>query len=212
MKKIMRLLIPKQNMFFELLEEQAKNMVTGAAELKEFIDSYSELGISERRSRAQSIKSIEKKGDEIAREILERLEKNAAAPFESDEIRQITMLLDDIIDLINTTSSRFFVLSIARADSYIIKLADAAISIVNEVGNAIPNLKKLKLIKEHCEKIYMLENKADEIYNEALSELFHFYKNSIDIMKHRDIYELLEQIADKCKDIADVFESLANRY
>ena len=212
MKKIMRLLIPKQNKFFELLEEQAKNMVVGATELKEFIDSYSELGINERKSRAQSIKSIERKGDEIAREIIERLEKNAAAPFEKTDIRQITMLLDDILDLINATGSRFFILNIARMDNSIIRLADAAISTVNEAGSAIPDLKKLKTIKGHCEKIYELENKSDEIYNESLSELFHFYKNSIDIMKHRDIYELLEQIADKCKDLADALVSLANRY
>ena len=212
MKRIMHLFARKRRGFLEMLDEQAGNMSAGAKELKIFIDDFQNLERSERKSRAQSIKSIERKGDEIAREIFERLEKNKDAPFEKGDIRQITVILDDILDLVNDAASKFVILSIERIDNNIIKLVDLAVEIINEAKDMVYNFKKIKSVRDNCSKICGLESRMDEGYNEALSELFHFYKNSIDIMKCKEIYGLLEKIADKCKDAANAAESIANRH
>ena len=192
-----------------MLASQAENAMEGAKELKNLIENYSDIERSERKARAYAIKKIELKGDEISKKIFERLNKNFRAPIDRSQIQQIAILLDDIIDLINATASRFVILSIERIDENITKLVNLTNSIVHEVNASIADLKKMKNIKEHCKKLCELEREADEIYQSALSDLFHYYKNSIDIIKYKEIYELLESAIDKCKDIANVIEGIA---
>ncbi len=208
----MHWLVPKEEKFFEMLNEQAKNALEGAQELKNFVDKYEKLERSERKSKAQLIKNIEHKGDEITHSILEKLDTTFITPIDKEDIHQMAVLLDDIIDLINVVTLRFVLLGIERIDNHIIKLVDIIHSAVVELNKSILDLRKLKNMREHYVKIHSLENEADDIYHEALSELFHFYKNSIDIIKYKDIYELLEDITDKCEDVTNVIESIVVKH
>lgn len=208
MKRIMRWLVPKEEKFFQMLAEQSENALEGANELKSLVDDYSNLERGDRKASVYSIKKLENKGDEISRRVFERLNKNFRTPFDKEDIHEMAVILDDIMDLIDAVASRFVILSIERIEQPIIKLLDKAYSGVSEVNKSISDLRKLKHMEEHCNRIYAIEKEADDIYHEALSELFHFYKNSIDIVKYKEIYELLESIADKCKDIADVIKGI----
>lgn len=209
MANIIRWLVPKEKKLFEMLAEQSENVLEGAKELKNFVDNYEKFERSERKSKANAIKTIEHKNDEITHRIIERLNKAFITSIDKEYIRQIAILLDDVIDLINAAALRFVLLSIERIDDYIVKLVGIIHSAAIELNKTVLDFKKTKNIKEHCAKIRSLENEADNVYHEALSELFHFYRNSIDIIKYKEIYELLEEITDKCKDAANVIESAA---
>ena len=212
MPNIMHWLVPKEEKFFEMLTEQSENALEGAKELKAFVNDYSKFVRSERKSKAHVIKAIEHKGDEITHKIIEKLNKTFITPIDKEDIHQMAVLLDDVIDLINAVALRFVLLGVERIDEHIIKLVDIIHSSVAELNKSIPDLRKLKDMKEHYVKIHSLENEADDVYHEALSELFHFYKNSIDIIKYKEIYELLESITDKCEDVANVVESIVVKH
>ena len=204
--------VPKEKKFFEMLAEQSKNAMGGAQELKNFIDNYPEFGRNERKTKYQAIKNIELKGNEVTHEIMQSLDKNFRTIIDKEDIRQLAVILDDILDLIDTAASRFVVLGIERVDIYMPKFADVAVEIVGEVNKGILNLKNLKDAKECSEKIRKLNDSSAELHNEALSELFHFYKNSIDIIKYKEIYKLLNNIARKCKDAANIVESISIKH
>ena len=212
MANIMHWLVPKEEKFFEMLTEQSENALEGAKELKNFVHSYSKFERSERKSKAQVIKNIEHKGDEITHKIIESLNRTFITPIDKEDIHEMAVLLDDVIDLINAVALRFVLLGVERIDGYILKLVDVILSSVAEVNKSIFDLRKLKDMREHYIRIHSLENEADEIYHEALSELFHFYKNSIDIIKYKEIYELLEKITDKCEEVTHVIESIVVKH
>ena len=209
MKKIMRWLVPQEKELFDMLAEQSQNVVESAKELKKLLDDYSEIERGERKARAYAIKKIEHKGDEATKKIFEKLNRNSRTFIDKEHIRQIAVILDDIIDLINAVASRFVVLSIERIDDSMTKLVAVINSIASEVNESILDLKKLKNVEEHCRKIRELEEKADKIYQDALADLFHFYKNSIDIIKNKEIYDFLESTADRCKDLANLIDDIA---
>mgnify|MGYP001609896298 CR=1 FL=1 len=211
MANIISWLMPKEEKFFEMLKEQSNNALESAKELKSFVDQYAQFDRKERKSRAQIIKNIEHKGDEITHKIIDEL-NNRAAPIDKEHAYKIAISLDEIIDLANTVAFRFVLFGVERIDKYITKLVDIVLNAVGEVNKIISDLRKPKGIKEHLAKIYNLEKEADEIYHEALSELFHFYKNSIDIIKYKELYELLEKITDKCKEISRITEVVAFKY
>ncbi len=209
MANIMRWIAPSEHKFFEMLAKQSENALCGAKELKGFVMDYSKLERNERKSKSHSISLIEAKGDEITRSIMEKLNQAFRAPIDKHEIQQIAVFVDDVMDLINAVSLRLVLFGIERIDVYIIKLADIVERAVSELTDGILDLIRQKGMKEHYLKIRSLEKDADDAYHEALSELFHFYKNSIDIIKYKEIYGLLEEITDKCEDAAHVIESIS---
>ncbi|MDP3766104.1 MAG: DUF47 family protein [Nanoarchaeota archaeon] len=212
MANIMHWLVPKEEKFFDMLTEQSENALEGAKELKDFVHNYTKFERSERKARAQVIKKIEHKGDEITHKIIENLNKTFITPIDKEDIHQMAVLLDDVMDLINAVALRFVLLGIERIDIFIVKLVDIILNSVTEVNKSIMDLRKLKDMREHYIKIHSLENEADEVYHEALSELFHFYKNSIDIIKYKEMYELLEKITDKCEEVTHVIESIVVKH
>ena len=212
MKKIMKWFVPKEKKFFEMLSEQSSNALEASKEFKNFVDNYADFGRSERKSKYQAIKNIRVKGSAIAHDIMEMVDKNFRTPIDKEDIRQASKILANILNLTDRASSRFVVFGIERIDVYIKKFSENNVSMVAQVHNAILDLRSLKDAKEHCEKIRALADEARDIYNEAISELFHFYKNSIDIIKYKDIYESFEEAAEKCTELANAAESIVNRH
>ena len=212
MKRMLHWLMPKEKEFFGMLAEQSENCFESAKELKNFVDNYHKLERKERKLRLQTIKNIESKGDEIARKIIGKLNKSFRAPIDKEDIQKIVVILDDLTELINASASRFVIFNIERIDSYIIKLIEIVLSAVSEVNKGVGDLRKLKGAEESHSKIKNLEMEANDVYNEALSELFHFYKNSIDIIKYKEIYELLERAVDKCQDISNAIEDIIAKH
>jgi len=208
MKSIIRWFVPKEEKLFEMLAEQSQNALECTKELKNFVNNYEKFERSERKSQANAIKNIKLKGNELTRKTIEKLIKTSISTVDKHDLHQMAVLLDDITDLITMVALRLVHLSVERIDNRISELLDLILDVVIEVDKSILNLKNLKVMKEHCANISTLNNKAEDVYNEALSELFHFYKNSIDIIKYKEIYEILERITEKCRDAVDIIESI----
>lgn len=208
MKRIMNWLVPKEKRFFELLAEQSENTLEAAKELKNFVSNYDEFERSERKARIQSIKKLKDRVNELKHNIVIVLDKSFSASINKEDAYRMAVILENIADLINSVATKFVVLSIVRIDDYTTKLIDIMNDMTEELNNCIANFKKLKDIKERCEKIFKLEIQGDNSYNEALSELFHYHKNAVDIIKYKEIYELLKDAIDKCRDVADIIEDV----
>lgn len=175
-------------------------------ELANLITDYHKYEITERKIKARNIRYIENKIDELTRGIMRDLEQNIRTPIDKKDIERIATFIDDIADLIDAVASRLIIFGIERIDEYTEKLVKIANNAVSEVNDCILNLRNLKKKDINTTKIRELEKEAGNLYDEAIAELFHFYKNSIDIIKYKEIYELLEKIVDKCKDMANVID------
>ena len=153
MSNIMHWLVPKEERFFEMLTDQAENVLEGAKELKTFVNNYSKFERSEGKAKVQTIKSIEHKGDEITHKLLEALNKTFITPIDKEDIHQMAVLLDDVVDLIDAVAIRFVLLGVERVDDYILKLTDIILSAVSEMNKSILDLRKLKNMRDHYIKI-----------------------------------------------------------
>ena len=115
--------------------------------------------------------------------------------------------MDDVIDFIYATSIRLVIFKIDKIDDHIKKLTDIVIEIIEKIELGVIGISKLRTMNRFYIDIHTLENKADDIYHEALDDLFN-KRNPIEIIKYREIYEFLENITDKCEDIANVIEGI----
>jgi uncharacterized protein Yka (UPF0111/DUF47 family) len=67
---------------------------------------------------------------------------------------------------------------------------------------------KLDDINKYCVEVNSLENEADRVCREAISQLFDEEKDPIQLIKWKEIYETMERASDKCEDAANILESV----
>ena len=211
MTNILHWLLPKEDKFFDMLKEQASNVIDGAYEFKNLINDYDDISNSKRIILVKKIKDIESKGDDLTHMIISDLDKTFITPIDKEDIHRLVNLLDDVIDLIYTASMRLIIFKIDKIDSYIMDLTVIVEEIVKKIKLGIGEISKLKNMNEFYVDIHTLENKGDDIYHNALAKMFD-KKDVIEIIKYREIYGFLEDIIDKCEDIANVMESIVVKH
>jgi uncharacterized protein Yka (UPF0111/DUF47 family) len=90
-------------------------------------------------------------------------------------------------------------------------LADVLVRATQQVELALKGLRNLKspqAILKVCIDINRLENESDQILRRAVARLFKEEKDPIMVIKWKEIYENLENAADRCEDVANIIEGV----
>ena len=61
-------------------------------------------------------------------------------------------------------------------------------------------------------EVNRLENSADDVHDEALRRLFEEERDAINIIKWKEVLDLLEEATDRCEDVANVLESVVVKH
>jgi hypothetical protein len=210
--KILHLFLPKEDRFFTMLKLQAENVLKGGHLFKKLVDDYDILSIEELNKRVLEIRRIENKGDNIAHDIFDSLHKSFITPLDKEDIHQMALLLDDVVDLIDAVTKRFLLFNIRKTDRYIKEMTNIIWKSVKEIEMSVSNLNKLELTKEHCIQLHALENESDSVYYKAISHLFHNHKDPVDIIKYKEIYDIIEDVNDKAEDVAIVIQGIVVKH
>ena len=70
--------------------------------------------------------------------------------------------------------------------------------------NALTAKKGSKLVVESANALKDLEHKGDTLRNELIVKLFKSDRDIKEIILHRDIYDMLEKVVDRFRDVASV--------
>ncbi|MFH1470510.1 MAG: DUF47 family protein, partial [Candidatus Micrarchaeota archaeon] len=84
MKRIISFLLPKEILFFDLFEKQAENATQASCLLRDFLKVYDGNGKNGKRKWLGRINDMEKRGDDITREIIENLHKTFITPIDHE--------------------------------------------------------------------------------------------------------------------------------
>ncbi|MCH5715688.1 DUF47 domain-containing protein [Niabella hibiscisoli] len=74
------------------------------------------------------------------------------------------------------------------------------------------DMKKIRLITEALVKINSIENQADDVFDMSIEKLFDSDIDAKELIKRRDIYQVMELVTDKCEDAGNVIESIIIKY
>ena len=200
-------LMPRNEKFFDLFEESARNMVKAARGLKEMVDNWDKIG-----ERIGEITELEHQGDTITHQIIAQLNRTFVTPFDREDIALLAHTMDDIVDFIHAAADAMFIYKVDRPTQRAKELADIIVQAAVEVEAAMPQLRHrtgLKQLAEHCVEMNRLENVADRVYRAAMAELFEDTADIAQIIKWREIYEHMESATDRCEDVSNVLEGVA---
>jgi uncharacterized protein Yka (UPF0111/DUF47 family) len=198
---MLKKLLPKEEKYFDNFKE----MITHIGEMAQITN---QLFSSEKINRdlLLKIKPLELRCDEITSKVTKRLNKTYITPFDREDIFGLIKRLDDISDMLLGATSRIETYNIQNAVKYADKLSSIIVEQVKELGIAIQDL-KVKRTNE-MKTVKALETEADNIYRQALKELFENETNAIEIIKRKEILEILEDTSDRCQSTANLIISL----
>ncbi len=199
-------LLPKEERFFDYFDSASEKMIRGIRLLKEMMQD-----LSNAEEKARQIKEVEHEADRITHETVSRLHKTFITPIDRESIYALITRMDDVLDLIDSTSERVLLYRIKTSTSESMALIGVLEKAVDQVAKGINGLRDLKnseSILNICIEINRLENEGDRIFRNALSILFSSFYDPIEIIKWKDIYETLEEAIDRCEDVANVLEGI----
>jgi len=202
--------MPKEEKFFDLFEQSARNMVKAAQSLKQLVDNWQEV-----EKGVDGITELEHEGDTITHQIMAMLHRTFVTPFDREDMASLAHVMDDVTDFIHAAADAMLIYKVDYPSQRAKELADIIVQATTEVERAIPQLRhkaKLKQVLERCVEINRLENMADRVFRSAMAELFNDSPDIADLIKWREIYEHMESATDRCEDVADVLEGVALKH
>ena len=204
---------PKEPKFFDYLKQVSEVLLTASEMLMESLRCQTR---EERKEAFRKIKEQERIGDDLAHKIFEELSSSFITPFDREDIHLLTDCLDDVIDRINSCSKRIAIYNPNKNNPYEESLGDIvrqdAICIDKAMGELASLRKNASKLKLHCKELHDLENKGDDIYEDAIIKLFEEEKDGIELIKMKEILNELEKATDAAEHVGKALRTIIVKY
>jgi predicted phosphate transport protein (TIGR00153 family) len=197
-------LLPREERFFDLFEEQAKNIVEAARRLREMIFDFSDAP-----AKALAIKELEHAGDVLTHDLVRKINTTFVTPFDREDVYALATRLDDVLDLIEAAADRLVLYRIKEPTSGARAFGEVIVKTTDSVQGAVGCLRaSSRFYHRHCVEVNRLENEADRLLKELIAALFADVTDAIEVIKWKEIYETLEEVTDRCEDVVNVIEGI----
>ena len=209
---ILKIFLPKDKVFFQLFENVAETVLKMGNKLK---DVVREKDFDTRTKYIMEIEDMEHANDDFTHKIFTELGRNFITPFDREDIHALASALDDVSDYIYASAKKINFYKVDPSDVGIQKMSDVILSACTEVKKAVHELrdmKNLRRITDSMVAINSLENQADDIFDMSIERLFETEPDAKEVIKKREIYQVMEIVTDKCEDAANVIESIIIKY
>jgi hypothetical protein len=208
-------LMPAEEAFTPLFCEQARCIVQAAAELRQMIGEDNPA-----QQRVASIREIELAADAVARRIFIGANRTFNAPIDREDILALAHVLDDCVDLIEDTAKGILRYDVRGFPVEMRAMADAVVEAAGVLQKVMPYLdsvgKDHKAISALCEQVGEIEGRADESFDVALTRLRTQLRageiDTIGYIDRKELYELIENVVDKCDDVANAIQSITAKH
>ena len=200
----------RKEVFFDMFDKSVQNVHEGAKALLDLMEHYEDVP-----AKVGRIKDLEHVGDEITHQILARLAKTFVTPLDREDIQHVASRLDDILDGMDVAAGRLMLYRIQATTEDVRELSRVlvrATKLLVEAFVLVRDLKKADAILACCVEVHAEENEGDRLMRHALASLFDNGYDARDIIKWKDVYEMLENATDRCEDVADVLQTIVVKY
>ncbi len=212
LNSIMKIFMPKDKIFYTLFEQVA---VTVAQMGKLMKDVVTEPDYDKRAAIIAQIEDMEHVNDDYTHKIFTELGRNFITPFDREDIHYLATALDDIADYIFASAKKINFYKVNPNDQGIQKMADLIEQGSEQIKNAVfelRNMRNMRAITDALVKVNSIENQADDIFDLSIDRLFETEPDAKEVIKKREIYQVMEIVTDKCEDAGNVIESIIIKY
>lgn len=201
-------LLPREDEYFDMFS-QITNKVQEATQLLVRMVSEEDVDFI---AYARQIKDVEHGCDEITHKVTTKLNKSFITPFDREDIYTLAVALDDVCDYVDAAARAIRMYGIKVFNEYVRQLARLLNSQASAMNSAVALLKSPSGMNAQIVEIHRLENEADEAYSRAIGDLFKNSTDAIEVIKMKELLEILENGTDKCEQVANIMESVVLKH
>jgi predicted phosphate transport protein (TIGR00153 family) len=199
-------LLPTDDKFFPLFNDAAGNASECARRLRDIIATGSPDEAHD------GITDCERRGDEITRAILKRLNSTFVTPFDREDIHALAEELDDVVDDMQTVSELLLLTKPTRSLSHMREQTDLLVRMAEENELLISRLESMKDVKPHLDAIDSLESEGDAVYRRIVGRLYSGELDALEVLRIKGIVEALEGALNTIEYISDVVEAIVLKH
>jgi predicted phosphate transport protein (TIGR00153 family) len=195
---------PRQSNFVRLLMEQAEWTVEGIEALEAYMKKRGE-------KHAERVKLAEKEADEVRRILIDELNRTFVTPIDREDIHALSRSIDDILDYAYTTVGEMEILEVEPND-FLRRITSLLGDAAREILLAVQRLgDHPSVANDHAVRAKALENRVEQVYREAVADLFHQpqdVEHIVEMLKLREIYRHLSNAADRGDEAANTISDI----
>jgi len=200
----------KEDVFFELFIESTQKIIIAGEAFLDLVHNYENI-----EDKVANLKILETDCDMQAHKILKKLNESFITPFDREDIYNLARDMDDIVDCIEEVSNRFVVFDVKEMRPEAIVMAEQIMQCIRELEVLFKHLREIKtntIVMEQIIEVNRIENEGDIVYRRALTKLFKHEKDPIEVIKWKQLFELLEESLDSCENVANIVEGLVMKH
>jgi len=208
----LKIFLPKDKVFFDLFEKVGDNVAAMGTLFRTYV--Y-EPDFDKRAPMMAKIEDMEHVNDDFTHKIFTELGRNFITPFDREDIHYLATAMDDVADYIYASAKKISFYRVDPNEPGIHKMADLIEESSKQLKIALLELrdmKKMRVITEALVKVNSIENQADDIFDRSIERLFETEPDAKEVIKKREIYQVMEIATDKCEDAGNVIESVIIKY
>jgi uncharacterized protein len=208
LQDLIRFLLPREDHWYDMLEELARLGHEASKALSSFRDSPA----SKVR---ESVQAIEHKADDVVRKMEDALARTFVTPLDREDLHRLTSELDDIVDLCNLSARAFNLYHVERPTAPMVQLMEKLEACTALIASAVLCLRKhdYQDLLESGRKVRLIEKEADSIYRQAISALFSdSHPDFRELLKQKEALDDLEAAVDYCDNVADLLANMAVKH
>jgi predicted phosphate transport protein (TIGR00153 family) len=206
--RVVRFLLPRQDLFFTLLEGIGGKITEAAA-------VFDELAVATERQQFEKIaarlKPVETAADHLCHRLYEELDRTFVTPIDREDLAALTSALDNVIDGMEHAAAFAALYRFDALTEPMRRMVQITTKAAGELVNAVGNLRKFTnpaAIREQTVAVHTLENEADMVYRKAVAGLFADDTPAKELVRQKDMLFSLESGVDQCEDAMDVIRSV----
>jgi len=200
-------LIPRDESFYPLFDQQATIAATTAEELERLV---LELPVS--AERAESVVTAEKRADAVLRDVRAALDTVIVTPFDREDIQALANSLDDVIDEMRAAADTALQHRITTPLPGTGDLLRILREITAKNVQLVHGLRTLRNLTPLVDEIERLESEADSVFRKVMAQLFSGEYDALEILRWKDVVEAIESAIDAVEDASDVVQSIAVKH
>ena len=201
-------LLPREDEYFSLFSQITEKIQEATKLLVQMVSEDNADFIAY----ARQIKDVEHSCDEITHRVTTKLNKSFITPFDREDIYTLAVSLDDVCDYIDAAARAIRMYDIRHFNEFVRQLARLANSQAAAINSAVGMLKNPTGMNAQIVEIHRLENEADEAYSRAIGDLFKNSTDPIEVIKQKELLEILENATDRCEGVANIMESVVLKH
>ena len=212
LNSIIKIFLPKDRIFYQLFENVAESLIRMGEKLNKVVN---ESDFDKRATIIKELEDLEHVNDNYTHSIFTELGKNFITPFDREDIHALASALDDIADYIYASAKKINFYRVNPDDIGIQKFGELIALGTRQVHTAVTelrNMKNMRKITDALVSINSIENQGDDIFDMSIERLFATEPDAKEVIKKREIYQVMEIVTDKCEDAANVIESIIIKY